>query len=210
MTPSKFTRLSELADVLEAQFDLAGLDRAHIAGNSLGGALALEMAGRGRALSVVAFAPAGAWLSRRDTLRMTLLMRTSSAVAANPLARRVLLHGAGRRHLLRTGFARGDRIPTAELAEILDDMAATTIVDGLLATAHRDGPFLASARYDCPVRIAWPSKDRTIPFHRWGAPLLELIEGAELIRLSGVGHVPMHDDPELVARTILEMTTRPV
>ena len=33
------------------------------------------------------------------------------------------------------------------------------------------------------------------------------IPGAELIPLPAVGHVPMLDDPQLVARTILDFTT---
>src|SRR5262245_37279118 len=48
-----------IADQVEADLEELGWDTAHIAGNSLGGALALELAVRGRARSVVALAPAG-------------------------------------------------------------------------------------------------------------------------------------------------------
>src|SRR5947199_9105508 len=48
-----------LVDVLERTIDDAGISTAHVAGGSLGGWLALELARRGRALSVVAIAPAG-------------------------------------------------------------------------------------------------------------------------------------------------------
>ena len=34
------------------------------------------------------------------------------------------------------------------------------------------------------------------------------IPGAELVRLPGLGHVPMGDDPEAVADSILEFTAR--
>ena len=37
-----------------------------------------------------------------------------------------------------------------------------------------------------------------------GARARELVPGARFIVLDDVGHVPMLDDPELVARTILE------
>jgi pimeloyl-ACP methyl ester carboxylesterase len=50
-----------LTDALERELDAAGWDTAHVDGNSLGGWLALELAKRGRARSVVAFAPAGGW-----------------------------------------------------------------------------------------------------------------------------------------------------
>ena len=41
--------------------DAAGFERAHIVGNSLGGHVALQLAERGRAESVVALAPGGGW-----------------------------------------------------------------------------------------------------------------------------------------------------
>ena len=43
-----------LTDALERELDAAGWDTAHVAGNLLGGWLALELAKRGRARSVVA------------------------------------------------------------------------------------------------------------------------------------------------------------
>ena len=57
-------------DVLERQLDKEGIERAHVVGNSFGGWAALELAVRGRALSVVALCPGGGWepaaASRRD------------------------------------------------------------------------------------------------------------------------------------------------
>src|SRR5918911_149122 len=50
-----------LADHVERAMDAAGFETAHIAGNSLGGYLALRLAPRGRARSVVALAPARRW-----------------------------------------------------------------------------------------------------------------------------------------------------
>ena len=49
----------DLATDVERALDEAGLETAHFVGNSLGGYIALLMAQRGRARSVVAFAPAG-------------------------------------------------------------------------------------------------------------------------------------------------------
>jgi len=57
------------------------------------------------------------------------------------------------------------------------------------------------------ARTAWSGCDRTIPFDRCGRPLLvDRVPDAELVTLPGVGHVPMSDDPDLVVRTILEVT----
>ena len=48
-----------LADAVEAAMDAAGFTSAHLAGNSLGGWVALELARRGRARTVTAISPAG-------------------------------------------------------------------------------------------------------------------------------------------------------
>ncbi len=58
--PERLDR-STLADAVEDAMDDAGFDMARIAGNSLGGFVSLQLAGRGRATSVVALAPAGGW-----------------------------------------------------------------------------------------------------------------------------------------------------
>ena len=59
---------------------------------------------------------------------------------------------------------------------------------------------------DYPVRLVWADRDLVLPFKHFGSPMLERLPGAELIRLSGVGHVPMSDDPARVAELILEVT----
>ena len=50
-----------MPDAVERAMDEAGFQTAHFAGNSLGAFVALQLAARGRARSVVAFAPAGGW-----------------------------------------------------------------------------------------------------------------------------------------------------
>jgi pimeloyl-ACP methyl ester carboxylesterase len=45
-----------------------------------------------------------------------------------------------------------------------------------------------------------------LPFAAFGAPMLDRLPGAELVRLGGVGHVPMSDDPVTVANLILDVT----
>ena len=53
-----------LVDAVAHAMDAAGFELAHLAGNSLGGFVALQLAARGRAKTVVAFASAGGWPHR--------------------------------------------------------------------------------------------------------------------------------------------------
>ena len=75
-----------LTDAVETAMDEAGFGTAHVVGNSLGGWVALQLAARGRAESVVALAPAGGWApgdrSYRSTLRLQSVMHTLQQEAA--------------------------------------------------------------------------------------------------------------------------------
>ena len=89
-----------VVDSLEQMLDEAGIESAHIAGNSLGGYLALQLAARGRARSVAALAPAGGWAAGDETYKDTLehfprmqeLAKASlphiDAIASSPAGRR--------------------------------------------------------------------------------------------------------------------------
>ncbi len=209
--------IGTLADGVEDTLDAAGIERAHIAGNSLGGWLSLELARRGRAESVTALSPAGGWRAPEDLERTLDVI--GAAVKAGSLLAPVLTpalrfsplrFGHVRRLALASTMARGDQLPAGALRGMVEDMLECTALqlfaDGLRPEAPFDGDM---SGVECPVRIAWAKDDRTIPFERHGAPLLARIPQAELVLLPGVGHVPMFDDPDLVARTILEVSAAP-
>jgi pimeloyl-ACP methyl ester carboxylesterase len=200
--------IQALTDVIEDELDRLGLQQVHIAGNSLGGRIGIELARRGRARSLVLFSPAGAWRSQRSIelratgVRLSLgaLGRYASradAIAANGLLRWSLFAGQ---------FAHPDRVPPEALAAYIRASGAAPGVAPLL----REFPLrqlqpLPAVR-DYPVRLVWADRDRVLPFDGFGAPMLERLPGAELIRLRGVGHIPMSDDPVTVAKLILEVT----
>ena len=204
--------VERLADALEGMLDEAGIGTAHLAGNSLGGWLALELGRRGRARSVVALSPAGGWRTARDLRRAIRRVAAGRAALAHHERLRLaalMRRPRARRLALRTVMERGDLVSAADVASFFEDSLGCSAVPGFLAWI-RDAPPIAPAPQwpDHPVRIAWARSDRTIPFARYGRPLLEAVPHAEHVTLTGVGHVPMFDDPELVARTILEVTRR--
>ena len=200
--------IQALTDGVVEQLDRAGIRRAHIVGNSLGGWIALELARRGRARSVVLFGPAGAW---RSTARMTAVavgMRLSFALLAKQADRAEAIGRRrwARRLLLATQVEHPDRMEPAEFAASIRAMKDSPVVAPLLRVITKHPLETLPADPDCPIRVVWAERDRIIPFERNGLPLLERVPGAELVRLADVGHVPMSDDPEEVARLILEVT----
>ncbi|MFD8100013.1 alpha/beta fold hydrolase, partial [Nocardia fluminea] len=58
----------------------------------------------------------------------------------------------------------------------------------------------------CPITLAWSEKDAILPPSVNGRIAQERFPRARFEILRGVGHVPMIDDPQLVAATILATT----
>jgi pimeloyl-ACP methyl ester carboxylesterase len=194
-----------IVDALERYLDAAGIGVAHLVGNSLGGWVALELARRGRAASVLALSPAGAWRTTRDLGRLLRLFRVGAFGARHSaFIGRLVQHPGPRRVFMRPMAEHGDRMTLAQVDSALVDMAGCTILADLLAGARERGPIERFEQLDCPVRIAWGVEDKTLPFMRYGVPMIAAVPSAELTMVPGVGHVPMIDDPELIGRMITE------
>lgn len=198
-----------LADALEIQLDQLGLPRVHIAGNSLGGWLGIELARRGRALSLTLFSPAGAWRSQRSIeARAAAIAITVGALAhcAN-YANFIAANGALRWLAMAAQVAHPGEFPASILAASIRASSHAPAVMPLLRELPKQQVQPLPADRDYPVRLVWGTEDRVLPFDGFGAPMRDRIPGVELVHLSGVGHVPMTDDPVGVARHILEVAT---
>lgn len=194
-----------IVDDMCAYLDGLGIGQAHLVGNSLGGWVALELARRGRAKSVLALSPAGAWRNPRDLRRLLTIFQLGAVGAQHTNLVSVLIrHPKMRRAFMRPVTEHGDRMSTSQVEAVLEDMAGCAVLTNLLAGARQRGPIAPFDRLDCPVRIAWGVEDKTLPFMRYGVPMAAALPGAELRMVPGVGHVPMIDDPLLVARMISE------
>lgn len=195
--------LGTVAPALGALCTALGVERPHVAGNSLGGLLALEMARSGLVRSVTALSPAGFWTEgeRRYAFGALLAMRAGARALPRPALERLARSAAGRSALTGTIYARpARRSPQAVVEETLALRDATgfekTLAAGGSVRFTADVPGL-------PVTIAWGTRDRLL-LRRQGVRAKQTVPGARLIRLPGCGHVPMNDDPALVARVILD------
>jgi pimeloyl-ACP methyl ester carboxylesterase len=199
-------------DAVEAEMDALGWEKAHIVGNSLGGWLALALAGRGRALTTVAIAPAGGWeLHSAETRRAQRLFKAIQfqLAAFGPIPRLLSERPRGRMITMRDAVAYPQRLPGRLAVQWID--AASDTPAWRLLLEHSPGVNAENTcePHDSPVRIAWGTRDRILPFNRYSPGWKKLLPDAEWITLEGLGHVPMSDDPELISRTILEVSAAP-
>lgn len=199
--------LPRLVDHVETQMDEAGFDSAHVAGNSLGGWISLELGKRDRARSVTAIAPAGGWgrVDLRRTLPLAAKFLSIAPIAAvGPVLGPVAHLPIGHRIML--GLVAGDA-RAVERADAQAMMAASMNCSGylkLLLGGGRHGGMRDHDLISAPVRLVLCERDRIIPPKIYGALYEQLIPEVDTLTLPGVGHVPMLEAPELVADVIAE------
>ena len=184
--------------------ELAALDvqRPHVAGNSLGGWVALELALAGGASGVTGIAPAGLWpeplvpkASIAHRLVRAGLPLVGPATAVAPL----------RSLLLRGSVAHPRRVPAADAARLLRAYAAAP---GFIEVndAMRSRRFEGLERIRVPVTLVWPERDRLVRRPRWVPDRIRNLD------LPDAGHIPMWDAPEALAAILRDAAvdrTRP-
>ena len=202
--PSRPHSISDLADAVETQLDAAGIDTAHVVGNSLGGWLAVELAKRGRARSVVALSPAGGWYPGEQRVIKHFYSMRRWARLARFVPAFVLRSARVRRLALRASCEHGERL-TARQALAAARYARACVLDDFseLGDGLEPGRYV---RLTTPILIAWSEFDRIIPAADYTDRWRQEVPSASWMTLADVGHCPMYDDPNLVAQTVLEWT----
>ena len=201
------------ADSLEHHLDELGVGDAHLVGNSMGGALALELAKRGRARSVVALAPAGGWTDGDDdTRRLARFFARQQRLtkAMGPRLPGILSRPRTRRLALRDAMCRGDRLTPSQALDLAHTSIRCEIAERAisgLAVGHTRA--LADLdRIAAPVLLASPQFDRILPPARHAPRFRNEIPGVEARTLVGCGHVPMWDDTPTLVSMISEFVDR--
>lgn len=203
--------MSASLDLVERQLDAQGIEQAHIVGNSLGGWAAFELAVRGRARSVVAICPAGGYerggAEERAVLRYfrnnerMLRLRASKA-----LLPRIAHSAALRRLAFRDLMARPQNVGEADALAFFEGAMGCAVFRDAITLSESGDAYGDLGPIDCPVRILYGTRDRIIRWPTHYTRLRRLLPTAEYLPLHGLGHIPMWDDPDQVARRILEIS----
>ncbi len=171
-----------------------GFERPHVAGNSLGGWVALELARLGVARSVTAICPAGFWsrilgpLDPRARKLVALTRPVIPVASAIPAVRERVLGGV-MAHPERLGYRAAARIAGAYAG-------SRGYVE--VQAAMRSRRLEDDRGIDVPITLVWADRDRLV------GPQRVPITPTRTVTLRDAGHVPMWDAPEVLLRLLLE------
>jgi pimeloyl-ACP methyl ester carboxylesterase len=197
--------VAAIVDALEADLDALGLTRVHVLGNSLGARLALELAVRGRARSVVAIAPSGLNLPLERVYQGAVM--GSARVLTRPI--RPLIGLASRSGLGRTLMLAGLRSAPwlsgeDEVRAVRDGFAGATGYWRLLWWAVLVDVPLGLEEIDCPVILAQGTADLISGGQT--PRYLAFVPRSRFRALVGAGHAPQSDAPGAILRLVREAT----
>lgn len=196
-------------DAFVTWFAELGLGRPHVAGNSMGGGIALELARRGAVRSACAISPVGFWGDgERRFAQIYLAILKGMPQALRPAVVRLGKTTAGRAALGSVVFARPWRMPGEEFASVLTDLWASPVFADTLA-AFDAYDFARGEELDgTPVTIAWGDKDRLLLYGPQSQRARERLPHAHHVTLPGLGHTPYFDDPGMVAGVVRRAASR--
>jgi len=199
-------------DALEQAMDDAGFDTAHIVGNSLGGYLALRLAERQRARTVVALAPAGGWANGDSSFEDTLDFFTTTkqmVQAAAPFADQIAATPDGRRQATLMVAENYEHLAPELVAHLIVGAANCDATEPLIAYALENGWMVHPELIRCPVRIVWGTADKLLAWPSAAERYRkDWLPTADWVELEGIGHCPQLDVPSETAELILGFTRR--
>jgi pimeloyl-ACP methyl ester carboxylesterase len=201
--------IADSADLAEAELDAAGFRKVHVVGNSLGGWLAIELARRGRALSMVAISPGGGWepgSAEQKRIRRLFLRIRATLRIGGPLAPVLARFAATRRVALGEILAHPERMSPSDARGLIEAAWRCDAFDGVMGALVREPAPAPIADSGCRMRLVWGRRDRMLPMPRYSDRWRRVLPTADWVELQDAGHVPMFDAPEAVARAILEVT----
>ena len=201
LPPGVAPTAAALADAVEGELDRLGVAQFHVAGYSLGARVALELATRGRTHSVIAIAPDGLGTPLERVHQAAALMtgRTLATLLA-PTATQLNATAAGRSLFFAMERSRPWQLPADDARQLLLDFAEAPGYLDTVQAAMFDLPTRLE-RITCPVLLMQGTADPLVSMQ--SPRFLAFVRHAQMQWLPGLSHVPISDDPRLVASIML-------
>ncbi|WP_036567008.1 alpha/beta fold hydrolase [Nocardia sp. BMG51109] len=201
--PLAHTTVDTLTDALAAFLTEQGLERPHLAGNSMGGLIVLALGARGLAGSVTAFSPIGFWSGAgRVWCRQALGRSRTLGRLLRPAVPALLGTPAGRTALLGLVFGKPWAVDATVALDTADGAMDSPGFDSALAS-FAGARMPAGGRLDrIPVTVAWGSRDILLTYATQSRRARDRLPGARHITLPGSGHIPFYDDPDRCAQVV--------
>jgi pimeloyl-ACP methyl ester carboxylesterase len=179
----------------------------------MGGALALELAKRGVAKSVVAIAPGGGWTEGDGEARRVgkfFAAQTKRTRASAKWLPQIMRRGLTRKIAMRDAMRHGELMAPVDAVDLAMSALKCTVTDRVLDALMVDRGVAMSGldQIECPVLLASPQFDRILPATKHAQRFRREIPGIESMTMPGCGHLPMWDDTALVVNTIVEFVER--
>ncbi|KPH94972.1 hypothetical protein AMS58_08605 [Pseudoalteromonas porphyrae] len=196
--------ISDIIDDFERLLDKYNIDKPHITGNSMGGWAAIELAKRGRAASVCAISPAGFWNTPQHGQHLALKKLKRLAFIAKitqPLLPLLAKSSLIRMLALKDVAKYGNKLSGCEFTAMVEDMLYCEVKSSLFNTKQS---LNFTKPLPCPCTLVWPECDLLFPPNINAVIAKERLPDARSLILKDIGHVPMIDDPLLIATTILK------
>jgi pimeloyl-ACP methyl ester carboxylesterase len=193
---------ANLAAAVAGLLDDLGIATPHLAGNSLGGWVALELARLRPVASLALLSPAGLW--RGDTPRYCRISLAASrwlARHATGLLSYLVRYRPGRALILGQTHGRPMRLSPGYARAAVRELGTSPGYDAAFrATLKRHYP--GGVSIGAPVTVAFGSRDVLLLPHQ-SRHVERLPAGTRVGQLPGCGHVPMADNPAAVVALIL-------
>jgi pimeloyl-ACP methyl ester carboxylesterase len=181
-----------------------GLEGCHVAGNSMGAAISLELIRRGVVRSGVAFAPAGFWTGKERRWCQDSLRRAKAQIKVlRPALPALLSSPAARAAFGWQLFGRPWAVPADELIAASDALLDGQGFDDALE-CFDEYTFHDAEQVDgAPITVVWGSRDKLLLARRQSARARRVLPHARHEWLEAAGHLPMWDAPEAVADLLI-------
>ncbi|WP_280404055.1 alpha/beta fold hydrolase [Nocardia brasiliensis] len=201
--PLATTTVDTLTDALAEFLVAQGIERPHLAGNSMGGLITLNLGARGLARSVTAFSPIAFWdKAGRIWCQQSLGRSQQLAGLLRPALPAVMGTALGRTLFLQLVFGK----PWAVGKQVgLDTATGAADAPGFtaaLASFDRARLHEIGALADIPVTIAWGNRDILLTYATQSRRARATLPDARHVTLPGSGHTPYYDDPAACAAVI--------